>query len=84
MNAKADKESELYKAGIALQKHMAGVLISSNKITGPDMKYNRAKGLAVYAPKMIYDTSYDEMLVSRDTLWDDFIKWILDKEYGVK
>ena len=84
VNAKADKESELYKAGIALQKHMAGVLISSNKITGPDMKYNRAKGLAVYAPKMIYDTSYDEMLVSRDTLWDDFIKWILDKEYGVK
>ncbi len=83
VNVRVDKKSELYKVGKDLQKHINGGLVvkNTNKITGP---YSRAKGLAVYLPKMIYDTSYDEMFISRDTLWDDFVKWIMDESYKVK
>ncbi len=84
VNKRVDKKSELYQAGKALQDHMEGALISANDNTGPDANYARAKGLAVYIPKMIYDTSYDEMLISRDSLWDDFIKWTIDESYGIR
>ena len=84
VNARVDSASELYKAGKALQGHMSGGLIISNENTGPDASYARAKGLAVYLPKMIYDTSYDEMLISRDTLWDDFVKWTIDESYRIR
>ncbi|MCG2725999.1 MAG: clostripain-related cysteine peptidase [Elusimicrobia bacterium] len=80
VNKIADKNSPLYAAGAALQKYMVNRLIVANKTTGPNTDYNRAKGLAVYFPKMIYDASYDEMLISRDSLWDDFIKWTLDRD----
>jgi hypothetical protein len=84
VNMRVDNASELYKAGKALQAHISGGLVISNENTGPNPNYVRAKGLAVYIPKMIYDTSYDEMLVSRDTLWDDFVKWTIDESYRVR
>ncbi|MCK5357358.1 MAG: hypothetical protein KAJ48_03090, partial [Elusimicrobiales bacterium] len=76
--------SAFYDKGVELQKYISESLIKDNKTTGPHYSYSRMKGLAVYFPKMIYDTSYDEMLISRDSLWDDFIKWILDESYGIK
>ncbi|MEA3306805.1 MAG: clostripain-related cysteine peptidase, partial [Elusimicrobiota bacterium] len=84
VNAGVDKKSELYRAGIVLQKYINGSLVVYNKTTNNYMDYSRTKGLAVYFPKMIYDTSYDEMLVSRDTLWDDFIKWTIDESYEIR
>jgi Clostripain family len=84
VNAIVDEKSEVYRAGKALQDYINGSLVVYNKTTNNNMDYSRAKGLAVYFPQMIYDTSYDVMLVSRDTLWDDFIKWIIDESYEIR
>lgn len=84
VNREIGEGSEFYEKGLELQKYISGELVKDNKTTGPNYVYSRMKGLAVYFPKMIYDTSYDEMLVSRDTLWDDFIKWVLDEDYRVE
>ncbi|MCK4935559.1 MAG: hypothetical protein KAR84_01795 [Elusimicrobiales bacterium] len=84
VNKEIGEGSAFYDKGVELQKYISESLIKDNKTTGPHYSYSRMKGLAVYFPKMIYDTSYDEMLISRDSLWDDFIKWILDESYGIK
>jgi len=81
---KTDKDSKLYAKGEALKKFINTRLVIANKIAAVEPTYNRARGLAVYFPKLIYDASYDENIFSRDSLWDDFLKWKLDPAYKVK
>ncbi len=83
VNKKIDKKSPLFSAGEELKKSIEKAAFY-NETAGPVAAYARAKGIAVYFPKLIYDSSYDEMLSSRDSLWDDFIKWILDESYQVR
>ncbi|MBI4655881.1 MAG: hypothetical protein HY746_03935, partial [Elusimicrobia bacterium] len=80
INLKTDKNSAVYKKGEALKTFIDGTLVIHNKTTNG---MDKAKGLAAYFPKMIYDSSYDEMLFARDSLWDDFLKWTLDGNYKV-
>ena len=56
-----------------------GKYIIANDTTGPNNAYVRAKGIAVYVPKLLYDPSYDETMFARDSLWDDLIKFMLDQ-----
>ncbi len=84
VNRKIDRKSELYRAGKDLQKYINGSLVVYNKTTNNRMDYSRAKGLAVYFPQKRIASDYDVMLVSRDTLWDDFIKWIIDESYEIR
>ena len=81
---KADKTSRIYAKGETLKDFIANKLITANKTTQDGGDYDRAKGIAVYFPRLIYDCSYDENLFSRDSLWDDFLKWKLDPSYKVK
>jgi len=81
---KAGRASGLHAKGEVLKNFITGRLVTRNKTTPPGGDYDRAKGLAIYFPKMIYDQSYDETLFSRDSLWDDFLKWKLDRSYKVK
>lgn len=77
-----DEAPRLHALGENLKKKI-GEAVISREFTGPNAAYSRAGGLAVYFPKLIYDTSYDEAISSRDSLWDDFVKWILDENYGI-
>jgi hypothetical protein len=82
MGAKADKSSVLYARSAALKDFIVGRLVLDSKTTQEGGDYDRAHGLAVYFPKLIYDASYDETLFARDSLWDDFLKWKLDPSYA--
>ncbi|MBI4801724.1 MAG: hypothetical protein HY796_04275 [Elusimicrobia bacterium] len=84
VNKKANKASKLYAKGEALKAYIDGKLVIANKTTEPGSAYDRARGLAVYFPKLIYDPSYDENIFSRDSLWDDFLKWKLDPSYKIR
>ncbi len=84
VNQKANKSSRLYAKGEALKKYIEGTLVIANKTTEPGSGYEKARGLAVYFPQMIYDSSYDENVFSRDSLWDDYLKWKLDPSYKIK
>ncbi|MBU2573965.1 MAG: hypothetical protein KKH28_07825 [Elusimicrobia bacterium] len=81
---KADKTSKVYAKGEALKNFIDTKLVIANKVAAADPKYNRSRGLAVYFPKLIYDSSYDENIFSRDSLWDDFLKWKLDPSYKIR
>jgi len=81
---KADASSKVRAKGELLKDFIATRLVISNKTTQAGSDYDRAKGLAAYFPKMIYDSSYDENLFARDSLWDDFLKWKLDPSYKIK
>lgn len=81
---KAGRGSGLYARGEILKNFITGRLVTHSRATPPGSDYDRAKGLAIYFPKMIYDQSYDETLFSRDSLWDDFLKWKLDRSYKMK
>ncbi|OGR62522.1 MAG: hypothetical protein A2X34_05600 [Elusimicrobia bacterium GWC2_51_8] len=70
---------ELKAGGLAVQKFIADRLIIANANTGPNDDYTRAMGLAVYFPKMIYDSSYDETRFAADSLWENFIKRMLTR-----
>lgn len=83
-NEKADKASEVYAKGEALKAYLANSLVIANKTTKAGSEYDRAKGIAVYFPRLIYDSSYDENVFSRDSLWDDFLKWKLDPSYEIR
>ena len=77
----APKASPALKAkGQAVQRFISGSLLIANAVTGPNSDYTRAKGLAVYFPQMIYDSSYDETQFAADGLWDDFIKLMLTRQ----
>lgn len=58
----------------------SGSYVINNKVTGPNNAYFRAKGMAVYVPKVIYDPSYDETLFARDSKWDDLIKFMINQQ----
>jgi len=81
---KAGNTSKVFAKGELLKDFIAKKLVISNKTTQVGGDYDRAKGIAAYFPKMIYDSSYDENLFSRDSLWDDFLKWKLDPAYKPK
>jgi hypothetical protein len=81
---KADDGSKLRAKGNALKNFITSKLIIRNGTTPAGGEYDRAKGIAIYFPKLIYDSSYDENLFSRDSLWDDFLKWKLDASYKVR
>ena len=81
---KADDGSKLRAKGAALKNFIAAKLIIANGVTPAGGDSGRAKGLAAYFPRLIYDSSYDENLFSRDSLWDDFLKWKLDASYPVR
>ena len=81
---KAGNASKVFAKGELLKDFIAAKLVISNKTTQVGGDYDRAKGIAVYFPKLIYDSSYDENLFSRDSLWDDFLKWKLDPAYKPK
>jgi len=81
---KTDDGSALRAKGDVLKSFITEKLVVSNNISWFDDAYDRAKGVAVYFPKLIYDPSYDENMFSRDSLWDDFLKWKLDASYGIK
>ncbi len=76
--------SKLSAKGDALKNFIASKLIVANGIAPASGEYLRAKGLAAYFPRLIYDSSYDENLFARDSLWDDFLKWKLDPSYKVR
>ena len=84
VNRQADKTSKIYAKGEALKDFITGRLVIANKTTEAGSDYDRAKGIAVYFPKLIYDSSYDENIFSRDSLWDDFLKWKLDPSYKIR
>lgn len=79
----SDPDSPARVKGEALKAFVAGRLMVSSRPVAKDEDYKRATGLAVYFPKLIYDASYDENLFSRDSLWDDFLKWKLDPAYRI-
>jgi len=81
---KAGNTSRVFAKGELLKDFISTRLVISNKTTQVGGKYDRAKGIAAYFPKLIYDSSYDETLFSRDSLWDDFLKWKLDPTYKPK
>jgi len=58
----------------------SGSYVIANETTGPNAAYARAKGMAVYFPKMVYDPSYDETMFARDSQWDELIKMMVNKE----
>ncbi len=80
----ADDGSALRARGEALKKFISGRLVVANGTTPAGGEYDRARGMAVYYPRLIYDTSYDENLFAGDSLWDDFLKWKLDPSYKVR
>lgn len=80
----ADDGSVLPAKAGALKRFISDKLVIANGTTRTGGDYDRAKGIAVYFPKLIYDPSYDENLFSRDSLWDDFLKWKLDPAYKIK
>jgi len=80
----ARKTSKVRAKGELLKDFIATTLAPYNKTTPTGGDYDRARGIAAYFPKMIYDPSYDENLFARDSLWDDFIKWKLDPSYKIK
>jgi hypothetical protein len=74
------KPSPTLKAmGQVLQDVISQKLVIISTTTGPDRAYERAKGVAIYFPQMIYDPSYDETKFAADSLWDDFIKEMLKR-----
>jgi len=81
---KTDDGTGLRAKGDALKRFIADKLIIANGTTQAGGYYDRAKGIAIYFPKLIYDPSYDENLFSRDSLWDDFLKWKLDPGYEIR
>ena len=83
INADAKASPELKALGADLMDFIdSGSYVIANAITGPNAAYMRAKGMAVYFPKMVYDPSYDETLFARDSQWDELIKFMVNQEYG--
>jgi hypothetical protein len=58
----------------------SGSYVTNNKVTGPNPSYERAKGVAVYVPKVILDPSYRETMFARDSLWDELIGHMINKQ----
>ncbi len=76
-----DISPKLKAKGIAFMRFIdGGSYVIASESTGPGPSYARAKGIAVYVPKLIYDPSYDETMFARDSLWDDLIKILLGQE----
>ena len=49
---------------------------SGNWWSGP-VDYSNSHGLAVYLPKVSYNSNYDELKIAQQSYWDEFIKWYL-------
>jgi len=83
VNAEAAATPALKALGADLLDFIdSGSYVIANVTTGPNAAYVRAKGMAVYFPKMVYDPSYDETLFARDSLWDELIKMMVTKEHN--
>ena len=59
--------------GKELMDFLTTDLIVHNRATGA--KYANASGLAVYIPNS-YTAAYDSLMWTKDSKWDDFLKWI--------
>ncbi|MHB0995443.1 MAG: clostripain-related cysteine peptidase [Elusimicrobiales bacterium] len=81
INAQAGASPALKTASQDLMDFIeSGSYVINNKTTGPNNAYRRAKGMAVYVPKVIYDPSYDETLFARDSKWDELIKFMINQQ----
>jgi len=74
--------SQAKEKGAILRNFIINDLIISHRGTGirkeTGWPYDkRTRGLAVYMPKMIYASNYNEWIFARDSFWDDFIRGYL-------
>ena len=75
--------SQAKEAGEIFRNFVTNKLIVSHRGTGTKRETNwsynaRTCGLSVYMPKMIYASNYNELIFAGDSLWDDFIRDILE------
>lgn len=73
---KKSSNASLKKAAFDLSSFLgSGEFIIENKTNIS----SNSNGIAVYVPQNYYDNDYNEIRLSKDTMWDEFLKWLIKK-----
>ncbi|MDD4004511.1 MAG: clostripain-related cysteine peptidase [Elusimicrobiaceae bacterium] len=60
-----------------LMRFIKDKYVAANGTVSEDFK--RAGGVSVYLPRDTYSADYEKLDFARDSRWDEFLKWVLEK-----
>jgi hypothetical protein len=72
------KSRALKTKTVTVMNHLYDKVIVDNGVTGD--KFKKVYGVAAYLPTYSYEADYDELAWAKEGKWDEFTKWLTEKE----